>query len=640
MIFTGSSFTESYQGVDNQARHPFDCIVSMAESPKAHRSAILIEMVEVYAASGQKDKALMLLNRAIEAAESEKAQNPLASVLEKQNPLRFVFAHLTVGQYDEALKLINAVNDSSLKASSLSRLAGRMAEAGQKSKALELLSQALGLIKTPANEAITFSDMATAYAKAGEYETALRTAQKISNKMQYVRATALAAVASECARAGQKEKASEALSQAIQSAQAINDPDIGTELKAEALALIAVAYGDAGLKDKALPLLLQASGLARKSESGNVALEKVAGAYAKIGEYEQARRIAASISYAPSKSDALIEIARACFKAGQKQQARERLEEALQTVSSFKRDQLAYYKLADILVEFMKAEQRERASDVLLYALQEIRADESEYSQINNLVTIAKACAQSGLTPDSRASEVLRKICDREPIPVTPEEEEKRRQVEEAADRFIRRWHETLDLNVLFDEMYVSNPEQRRRNVNLFYGVYQHVTASAYGPAVDKTVDEKVMRAAFIAFWNRAYLNSEYRLSHFKAEEEANYPPDIVKAETELRQIKLSQKRMSLGPIMQFVAKVDQASSVYRRHLTPEKFKAPLYQENIKKMAAEVSESEKPFRIIKGFPEYGVKDDVEVYTLERGVFSFYFVREGGQLKVLTLGFEL
>src|SRR5215475_11467577 len=48
---------------------------------------------------------------------------------------------------------------------------------------------------------------------------------------------------------------------------------------------------------------------------------------------------------------------------------------------------------------------------------------------------------------------------------LTSEEKQKFRRAEEAADRFIERWHQTLDLNILFDELFVADPKVKRRNV-------------------------------------------------------------------------------------------------------------------------------------------------------------------------------
>ncbi len=44
----------------------------------------------------------------------------------------------------------------------------------------------------------------------------------------------------------------------------------------------------------------------------------------------------------------------------------------------------------------------------------------------------------------------------------TPEEKANLKQAEELAERFVQRWHETLDWKLLFEEFYVKNAEYRK----------------------------------------------------------------------------------------------------------------------------------------------------------------------------------
>jgi TonB family protein len=227
------------------------------------------------------------------------------------------------------------------------------------------------------------------------------------------------------------------------------------------------------------------------------------------------------------------------------------------------------------------------------------------------------------------------------PPPLTEEEKVKKRRAEEAADLFIQRWHETLDMNVLFDEMYVSDPEQRRRNAYLFYGVYQFVTATADGPKFSKEIDEQTLREAFLAFWNWYYLANEYDLAFRKEEEmEAKSPPEATEISQNLRRLKLNPKRMIPAQIKEFIAQYNQFSSIYRKHLPREVFESDLYKKSTGENRSELEKYRRDFSVMDGFPEYKIKKGVEVYKLERGVFEFFFIEENGKLKVLTLGFEL
>ena len=105
---------------------------------------------------------------------------------------------------------------------------------------------------------------------------------------------------------------------------------------------------------------------------------------------------------------------------------------------------------------------------------------------------------------------------------------------------------------------------------------------------------------------------------------------------------KLSNKVMSVKPVQQFIEITNLRLSFLRKNFPREVFESATYKASLQKMyeAQKTDEFDKDFQITEGFPEYGVKDDVEVYRLKRGVFDFYFIEEAGKLKVLTLGFEL
>lgn len=221
--------------------------------------------------------------------------------------------------------------------------------------------------------------------------------------------------------------------------------------------------------------------------------------------------------------------------------------------------------------------------------------------------------------------------------PLTPEEEQKLQRAEAAADRFIERWHETLDMNLLFEEMYVSNPEQRRRNAYHFRSIYRFIAGLGYDPGVEKEIDEALMRKGALAWWNIFYMVQEYGLATWQSEDDDfTLPVDVTKGLEELYSIKLDEKYMRLIPVKAFIAKANAVSSLFRKHLPQELFNTVRYRTNL----ADHNKDSRGFRIVDGLQMHGVGKEVEVYNLRRGVFDFYFIEEGGELKVLTLGFEL
>lgn len=279
-------------------------------------------------------------------------------------------------------------------------------------------------------------------------------------------------------------------------------------------------------------------------------------------------------------------------------------------------------------------------------------ADSSKYVELITVVLVLSlgVCMtsqrqQAGLVRhmDSEAS-VLQSASDQsaqgENPRVNAEEKKRLRRAEEAAGRFVQRWHETLDLHVLFEEMYVSNAEQRRHNARLFYAAYKFMSQSGYDPAVAKEVDDSVMLAGFMAFWNMTYLAQEYTLAFRRRGSGTFIPPAEVKeAMKGLLKTKFNEKEITLAPVQAFIANADAVSSAWRKYLSRNVFDSPLYQANLKRHQKDEGEDDPP-RIMHGFADYDVGKNVEVYVIHRGIFEFFFVEEQGRLKVLTLGFEL
>jgi hypothetical protein len=354
----------------------------------------------------------------------------------------------------------------------------------------------------------------------------------------------------------------------------------------------------------------------------------------------KARSVASGIAYRPSKADSQIEIAKAYLEKHERRSAVDLLEESFNLTKAIKREEDTFKieRLIAIATEFVHSDQIERANDVLIYALKQAR--QSEHSSRDEMVKTIRAYAQLRLLLGEEACGLIKKIVDGEPIPLTADEVAKQKLTEQAADHFIKRWHETLDLNVLFDELYVSTPKQRLRNTRMFYGVYKFLAGSA-GPAVDKDIDDELMRQGFFAFWNMSYLGDEYRLAYQNSEDaDLKEPPGITEKSGAPAALKLSDKRIVRRQVEQFITGANRASAVYRKYLTAPVFNNPRYERNVEREESSRDKYEKRFRILHGSSEFGVPDEVDVLYLRRGVFEFYFIEENGKFKVLTLGFEL
>lgn len=622
----------------------FDCVLELLQSTNKGESRVgtLIKLAEVYAKAGKRDKALQLMNQAQKEAEAEKdhpTRRSMRTPDQDDLPNTMVNGYLQIGAFDFAMEFARKIVKPSDRASRLARIASEMAATGDKEKANGLLVEILKTIKISDEETRVLAGISSAYAKLGNCEQARRIALAMSDKWPHIKAPALARIACECAKNGSRKSAAQLVSESIRVVGLMNDETL-VEGKYEVLAHAASAQIDLGKKERALRMLAQALAGARKTEFNMIAMEAIADAYANARLYEKAKEVANSIDYRPSRARALLKIARRHLSAGDNAVAIGLLDQSLKIILDERQSTptLRFESLADIALEYKNASRADRASEVLVESLRELRR-EDEYVIDELLLIVFSGYARLKQTPDETARQLIGKLCSRQAFELTPEEVAKQHRVEEAADRFIERWQQTLDMNVLFDELYVSNPKQRQLNARMFYGVYKFLSTSA-GPAVDIDIDDALMRDGFFIFWNRWYLVLEYQLAYRTDDQRLVQPPEFKDQPLYSNSPELDGKRMSRRPVEQYIDKTKAALAVYRKYLTPEVFKSQRYRENIIRDEESSRTSQKRFKIVLGFPEFGVPNDVEVYYLRKGVFEFYFVEENGKLKVLTLGFEL
>lgn len=226
----------------------------------------------------------------------------------------------------------------------------------------------------------------------------------------------------------------------------------------------------------------------------------------------------------------------------------------------------------------------------------------------------------------------------------TKEQKEKLRQAEEAANHFVRRWHETLDLNVLFEELYVADPDRRQRNILLFCDVYLFLTGTTRCRDVIGKVDNDIMKRGFFSFWNLIYLEDEYDLAFAESENnDPAMPAEIEKMNKEREQMK--EKYGNSGPrrgqVRQFILDVvngyEKLNNLYRKHLPLESLASARYKQNYQREYAQYDDSE---ILADGLNKFAAKPGEVIYRVKRGEFDLFFVEEAGKFRVLTIGYEL
>ncbi len=300
-----------------------------------------------YSIQSFRDVVLPLARRKAEAEQDPKVcaifvAETMAYVGSKTIALSEIAGKYTAAkQFEQALLVARTIQDDTVKASVLAGISNKVSEAGQKEKAIEILSEALRIIK---------------------YDKAFALVVKV----------------------GQKEKALEIILETLQAARIIEDPDA----KATALFEVAGKYFEVGEKGKATEILSEALQTARtiESYSGKAsALVDIAGKYAEMGQFDKALRVARTIESYYMKASALAEIAGEYAKA-------EQFDQAIQVARAIKGYYRDYFKasaLAEIVGEYARSGQFDQA-------LQVARTIKEDFWKAFALTKIAEEFARAG----------------------------------------------------------------------------------------------------------------------------------------------------------------------------------------------------------------------------------------------------
>jgi hypothetical protein len=205
------------------------------------------------------------------------------------------------------------------------------------------------------------------------------------------------------------------------------------------------------------------------------------------------------------------------------------------------------------------------------------------------------------------------------------------RRIEEAANRFIKRFRETLDFGKVFDEMFVSDAVQRLRKVGFFRGIN-------IGEQVVQNLDDAALKQTYTAFMSYYYMKAVYDLGVGRDED---VPPEVAAA---LRASKfhnlISNEGSGDSPTIttrqeleEYIADLNNIASLYRGHVSPNVFDSPAYKMGLKA----INRSRDTLQTRDGDESLGVKKGTKVYAVDKDIFTLFFIEESGQIKVLALG---
>jgi hypothetical protein len=219
--------------------------------------------------------------------------------------------------------------------------------------------------------------------------------------------------------------------------------------------------------------------------------------------------------------------------------------------------------------------------------------------------------------------------------------QEKLKRADQAADQFIKQFHETLDFGVAFDEVAISDAIQRLRKNRFFQSL-------DLSDSLAEEIDDATARRLYKAFMNFYYLRVVYSASikvGFVDIDRAPLPQDIrgaLQHSHQLSNLLLTNstddppKVMTMQELTQYITDLEQIAKLYKKHLPPDVFNSPIYKTNIKALEKERGRS---LEIERGDDYFGVEDYTEVYVINRDIFTLYFIEKDGKMKLLGLSID-
>lgn len=226
--------------------------------------------------------------------------------------------------------------------------------------------------------------------------------------------------------------------------------------------------------------------------------------------------------------------------------------------------------------------------------------------------------------------------------------QENLQRAEQLADRFVQRFKETLDFEVVYREFFPVDLKERLPNSMATWGLEEH-------QEMLKKISPAEAEQAYIAFMNIYYVAGLYHINVLTQEEEGNdeinletvYPPELVE----------TMKRPSFGAffaecfkdnshgssldilqsaesIKRYIKDAPHLISLFRKYMPPQPFDSENYKAYLKELVWDGRETS----VKEGDDYFGVNEATTVYQVYREMFVLNIIGENGEMRVIGIPF--
>lgn len=196
-----------------------------------------------------------------------------------------------------------------------------------------------------------------------------------------------------------------------------------------------------------------------------------------------------------------------------------------------------------------------------------------------------------------------------------------------AADEFIDYFRRTLDFGRSWRRYRMKNTScMLRAN-----GVMSDSLQQKHKPT------DAFLEQAYVAVHNMYYLQAAYELSLNKmSDSDKKEPKEIVEFKKRSSYFRdETEDPRTLKEVRRAIAEMNQLSRLYRKYMPKDALRNDVWRANVKYF--EEYQPDNNFGVTKGWDQICVSDKQKVYTFERGIFYFYFVRENRRLRIAGFG---
>ena len=209
------------------------------------------------------------------------------------------------------------------------------------------------------------------------------------------------------------------------------------------------------------------------------------------------------------------------------------------------------------------------------------------------------------------------------------ENADKQQRAEQIADRFVERFQQTLDFGIAWKEFRLSDPSCTHR-ANGILSETDYAKLRLNGDIIEKL---------YIATMNLYYLNHIYDLSPTRIDsqsEAASAEIEVIEKGSKFFQ-NADRGPQSYEEVSELIGTLDQLARLYRKYMPKEAMKSAAWRANEKQLRSRSGMGDAG--VLNGDETFCIAKGRNVYIVDRGIFYFYVVDEGGKMKVAGLGID-